>query len=458
MRISDFWRKIMILMSVLAVLAGVLVYAIYTEGPRVRLVRFSRNPQVVQYTYGSAIEVVFDRNIEEAEYEPYVDIKPKVNASVRANQKSLFIKLEQSLEQNQQYEVVIKPGIRDTLGVTMKSAHVHTFSVRPAQYAFLKRNYEQVDDRLVYLRKVDDELKLATIGSDKIEVLFKGSTIRTYAINRTHAVVVVKNELGDSLHAIDLKTKKATVLLSEDQWEIPSVSLSVDGVRALFTVYDTSGDGKTPPVLYSADVKTGEVKQVASSDGGVIYNIWALRQSTNNQVALVSDDDGDFSAISPFGDFPPIVIGRYDTMYGFDDSTASILLEKKDQLLQYSVETGKVKQVKKPVENAGIRSAAMRGGVVYMTTILYKNGYSYPKIFAIYPDGKSKQLWAGDTEVRDVAVSYGASLFAVEHQPADCERDAIGSWSACKEMVTAIYNYKGETINQVEGFMVKWIP
>lgn len=453
---KSYWVKMGILGGVLLVLAGTLAYAIYMQGPRVRLVRFSRDPQVVRYTYGSTIQLVFDRTLKKEEYTSQIHIEPSVAFSTRTQGKAIYITLQQSLKHNTRYTITAKPGIRDIRNRSMRQSYSHTIQTQQARFAFIKRNYDVNHINDMYSRKDSDQLKLATVRNEEVEVLFEAPVIRTYAINRDYAVVAVKETIGDTLHKVDLKTKKSTVLLKEDQWEVTSVAMSVDGSHALFIVYATE-EKDTPPVLYLADLKADTIAPVKRKSGPV-YDVWGIQQSTNNQIALAFDSKGVFVGLSPFGDFEPMAIGRYDSVYGFDDSTSTILLEKNGKLMRYSVETGRTTDAVLVDKNAAVRAADMRAGVTYVTTMRYKDGYAIPKIHAYYPDGTNKKVWQGDTEIRGAKVNYDGTLFAVEHRPSNCEQDSIGSWSVCKEMVTAVYNEKGETVDQVDGFHPIWIP
>ena len=304
---SRYYRMIGFSCLVMIVAIVALAYALYNQGPRVRLVRFESDSKTA-LTKNSTITISFDRPLLENDYSQAIRITPDIPFSVRVSGQSIFVMLQENLKHQTKYKLAIDPVIVDKSGKRMRSSYVHTLesAYYTPRYAYLERNYGAGAESQYGSIDAEDHIKIGTLGEDA-EVIFSRPEIRSFVANSEYVTVVAREETMDSLYTISMQTGEVREERLVSSGYIDNLALSPYGRLALFTVrpdyklvsqefYKAYAN-----IVYALDVETGLVTSLTDASGDSLRAV-GIVMDEGGQVALVQDSTQTFYAVSPFND------------------------------------------------------------------------------------------------------------------------------------------------------------
>src|SRR5919199_4874214 len=137
---------------VAALSVGILVLALLvtTSGPRVRQVVVQNLSGGQAAITNQGLTVVFDRPIQDTDFDSAVEIQPAVEHTVSYRNQQLSISFDQNLLSNTDYTLTIKPELKDDLGRQMQSGYSYEFTTAQPSFTYLERNYGNGEaDRIV---------------------------------------------------------------------------------------------------------------------------------------------------------------------------------------------------------------------------------------------------------------------------------------------------------------------
>lgn len=227
---QDKYRR---LVSLFMLTVGVCIMAISIlllhSGPRIRQVELDTKARL---TDGMQLKVIFDRPLEQKDYKTSVSLTPEAEFDLKVQGKMLQLTLKDNLLQAQEYSLQIAPEIFDQNGNKMNSTYKHTFKTKPAQYAYLQRNYEF---SITANKDADDIVYIADLSGNS-EQLFSAERIRMFRANDRYAVIVVDERESDAMYTVDMRSRAVRKEKLYINGTIRELALSPQGMHALYTI------------------------------------------------------------------------------------------------------------------------------------------------------------------------------------------------------------------------------
>lgn len=466
------YRSLLFVITLAAMISiAVLSFFLYTQGPRVRLVSFEKDPKNSALQRNSTIKITFDRPIENEDYTNEISFEPNIAFTAQTAAQSITLLINENFLHGTEYTLKVADNINDKTGRTMKNSYMHKFSVGSPRYIYIERNYGIDYDESFRESGLDaaDYLQLATVGIEKKETLFEAPIIVSFAANNQYAVVVSREETSDSIHTINLNTKKVRTEELRFEARIEGVSISPRGKTAVFIVtpdyslVEKEYYDQYASQLESLDVETGELTQLIDAENKNIQAV-STEFDTSGQVVLIRNFDQNYLAVSPFNDFEPILIGNRTDSFGFNYDSSEIIFRDNDLVARYIVATGENLYHDFATTDyiQGLNTTSS-GAYYYATTFLANQSKSYVNKIESWEDTQPKQVWAtqidAEESLRDVELSYDATILALQISPNNCRSDGVTSNSQCRITRTLLYNHASEeALEEVNGFNIVWLP
>jgi hypothetical protein len=457
---------VVILLSLIAFIS----FALYTQGPRVRLVTFEKDISDTALHRNSGIKLTFDRPLENKNYTKQIRFEPEISFSAQTSSQSIQLLLEDNFMHNTEYSLLVDTAIFDKTGKPMREKYVYRFTTGAPKYAYIERNYSSSFNELSNASDDEnDHLFLATVGGATPEKIFSAPIIVSYAINNQYAVIVTREENTDSLHTINLDSKEVRKENLRFSAQIEQVTLSPRGTTALFIVTpDYSKVGKEyyeqfANQIESLNVETGELTQLVSVSGDNIRGV-SIELNDNGQVALLEDIQQKYYAISPFNDYEPILIGSRTDTFGFNYDSSEIYFRDNFTVSQYDIASGDTLAYDFKTNDfiQGLESTS-EGIFYFATTFSANQSRSYVTLIDNLQDTTPTEIWSttreGTDSLRGLSLSYDSSILGLQVSPNNCRNDGIAYNSQCSVTYSILYDRRSnEEITQIRGFDILWLP
>ena len=467
METRKYYRQLAIIGVVVLVIIIGLGFALYNNGPRVRLVQFSRDINESSLNDNIIVTLSFDRRIQELDLTKHMRITPEVEASYQIGEKDLFIRLQENLQHDTTYTIELDPVVKDSEGIQMSDTFVYQFTTPQPSYAYLERTYsEQADgpDTAV------DTVFKSTLNGEP-EVLFTHPRIRSFAINNNYLVVAVQEEQEDSLFTINLEDMSQRQEEIQFGGRIENLSVSPFGNVALMTIEpDINAVSQTFYTTYtrrvvSLDMVNGTFDSLLDETGERLRAI-DIEFDSDGQLALIQAPNRAFYAISPFNDYEPISLGTYDETYGVVNNGSEILFRENDRFIRYQIDKQRFipifwgfDGVARDIE-IGDRDSIFVSSIPRSGTDGREELYRLTDFWVFSP----MKLWEESRETENdtlsaFSVNYDNSLLGMTRSPKGCQFDNFNSDSQCTDVRTEIYNaVDQEVIRSFDGFNLTWLP
>lgn len=464
MQIRNF--KIIISTTVIILVLAIISLStlLYVHGPRVRLVTFERDPANTSLQENSNINITFDRPIKDEDYTSKISFFPEIAFSSQTSSQSITLTLKENFKHNTQYTLKIDNEVYDQTGRKMNEDYIKNFVTGEPNYVYIERNYYDLNTQ----DTANDHVKIAQLG-DVPRIIFSHPEIIMFSANSEYVVVAAKEDDFDQLYTINLKDNSVRKEQMKDSSRIATLSLSKFGETALFsTVPDiryvgTDNFQENAYRLERLNVEKGEI-EIVKDDEGFNVKAYTIDLDKYGQVALVQDELQNFFAVSPFGDFDPILLGQRTDTFGFSSETNQILFRENDRIFLYDIASGE--------------SDELDLGTSDFIIDIYKNSseiyFSYnnfsPAEILSFVEKKNVDnnlssiiLWDNrqktDKSLTDFSISYDGVLLALNQIPKNCVFDNVGANNQCKDSETTIYDsVKKEEVTKFRGIDLQWLP
>lgn len=469
MRIKNFKFITGFIIIGLILVAAVLSVLLYTNGPRVRIVEFEKDPKQTSVQENSIVRVSFDRLIEEKDYSELISFSPSVDFSVQTSSQSLIITLNENLESDTSYNLNITPEVFDQTGRKMKSEFNHDFTTQRAEYLYLQRNYgsDFVDGGGFFLDKEDHIIRSST-SSTESKILFSAPEINKFVASSSFLAVAVHGEDDDTLAILDLKTNKTEMYNLAIPGRVKNMAISPHGETVVYSIaprIDKDQDSIDSKIkVESLSLTTGESINILSESGDSIESLAPIILNASGQVALIQDQNQAFYAVSPFNDFDPILIGTRVESFGFHKNSSEIIFRDLDNFSRYNVSASEEEEFTFS-EDGFVQTVRGVGDSLFYSPIVYvkESRSSIRRHVEGVDQNYSDLLWSDedhiDSSLVDFKPSNDGKILAIQLNPDSCRFDTISSNTQCRETRTLLYDHESsKEIETINGFDVVWIP
>lgn len=464
MQISRFQLAVAVTIGSALVLIALLSLLLYTQGPRIRQVRFDIEPQTSAQTSGTVITLQFDRRVQANDYSQAIQILPDVDASYRVAQNEIYIRINENLAHASNYTIVVQPEIIDSTGRKMSETFVHEFETAPAGYAYVQRNYDNEDSES---DSALDHVYINVPGEEKVSA-FSHPQIGTMAANGRYVLVTTVEPTHDQLHTIDLTTREVREESMLISGRIRNVALTEASDIALFSILpDINSVSQAyfeahANQVKSLDMRNGEVRNLTFGNDEPVRGT-QITMDSSGQAALVRAPNTSFLVVSPFNDQEPVALGTFDDSFGISSVTGDILFRKGEEFVRYAPLDTSFTDFKLNTE--GIVRGIERSSAQLFVSLLSTADSRTQRIvfFENFVDNEPRELWRSDPAREELLeqfrVSYDQSLLAIQTAPNDCQSDSLGAVSQCPQVKTTIYDTQSrEIVEEVRGFDFVWLP
>lgn len=467
MQIDKYAKTLICIIAGLLLMGGALSYILFTSGPRVRHVQFSRSPSTSSLLNGSLLTLTFDRPIQQGDYSKLITFSPELPFTTKTTTQNITIQLQANPKHDTEYILSLSPDIYDVSDKKMKDPYTYSFVTAKPRFAYIERNYDTTPASNIYVDTTDDHLMLASLGSSP-EIVFSHPKISTFQVSEKYAVVSVEEETQDALYTINLENKQARREKLEFDGRITNLALGAQGTAALFTVeplYNTVSNefyDQFAKRVESLNLETGLTTPLLDSKEEYIKanELWV---DTAGQVAVAQDQTQVYYAVSPYGDYEPTRIGSFTTSFGFSDTGTELFFRDKTDLLRYDIKTGDISTIDARTDGYK-QHIALTNRQILLSASEYLDGDSLGKIYTLSAwDSKPTELWSevfrDDQNLQGFKQSYDARMVAIYKTPKDCQYDSYMTNSVCKSPETYIYNIDSNSNSyQFRGFNLLWLP
>lgn len=458
------------LVATVAMLIIALSIGLYQSGPRVRFISFNDDFSQTQLSRNTTLTVQFDRPIEDADYTQQIRFEPEVDFSAQTQTQSITVTLKENLKSGIEYSITVEPTIRDKSGRRMASSYKEIFRVDKPTFVYLDRNYGVFNDANL---DAEDHIKLSTLEGEP-KVLFSSPEISMFGANKDYLTVATRsgNRL-EKIYTLDMDSRK----IREEQLiytgRINDLAVSPRGKMALFTVtpyydensgmgLDASSDGLNSRLI-ALNMETGQMQFITDEKGDFVV-AYSIQFDSDGFAAVIQADDLSYYAVSPFNDYSPILLGKYNISYGFSDDSETILFRDNRGFAEYDVVNSESTQLNVADQDI-IESAQLMNGRAYAAKIINNRSGVISLI-----ESWSRTLGAGEGQYewimedtgrifREFTVSYDGSYIAVQTDPSNCIFDQINANPQCEETTTEIYpSGIDQPAVTLSGFDLVWLP
>ena len=469
MRTNGFIGKIIVICLLFSVAIFVLSAVLFTQGPRVRFVQGVEDVQERSLTSNSLIRIVFDRPVEQRDYTEFLSIEPAIDFTAQTSPQNISITLDGNLQSDVEYKISLLPEVRDMSGRKMQSGFEHIFRSNQANFLYLERNYGVDVDSDVAGDIVDaaDNIILSSLDGEP-EVLFSHPEIRLFSSNSDFLVVAVRENGGDGLYTVDLRSGEIREELLSREGRINGLSLSPRGRTAVFTTSPEFSEVSVEEYqefsdrLASIDLESGEIVEVLNEDG---LPLQALNVSTdiNGQIALIQDDEQTYFAVSPFNDFEPIQVGTYTGTFGFSQADSEIIFQQNGGIVRYNISDAEALPV--DLDSAGfVFDISSKDEEVSFSSSIFSAGTSFSSVQRFSEWGDEPELvWRSGLDeeliLRAFNSSYDNRHLALQLNPENCRFDDLGVGSQCRDALQRIIEPEsGAVLDEFRGTGLEWLP
>lgn len=466
---ADKYSRVLIAVCVaFAVVFFVGALLLLGSGPRVRFVNVADQLTDNAFNRSSTIVINFDRPIERRDYTESISISPAVEFTTETAPQAITVRLAEHLAHDQEYQLTVEPDIVDTTGRMMDSAHETTFESKTPAVAYIERNYD--GDNTSGNDLQDDRLIRQTLG-DNSEVIFTHPQIVDFAASNEFFFISVREDQLDTIVVLDRDSGARQEFEPIIPGQVGNLAIAPGSSVLLYAVNLDSTSvsdeyfAEFDSTLLSLDIETGE-QQTLIDDQGENLQAISVRTGEDSQVALLQRPDQTFVAVSPFGNFDPVLLGSHTASYGFDEQVSSILFRDNVLFSIYDIQNAELSPISLPIDG-------------FVQNIIYRNEETYVDLLTEAPfelqeyevrrlgdasvPSETELIWStlGREEVRlrNLSVSHDGRYFALHLNPSDCQFDQLFPNNECTVPTTVVYDSETEEeIFEVSGFDMAWLP
>ena len=464
MQTSNFNKLIGAMSLALVVVIASLSYLLYSNGPRVRLISFERDPNSTTQTLGTAVNVTFDRPLTNDDYSEYINFYPEVSFSAVTKTQSILITLEENLVSNAEYSLTIDPEVKDQSGKKMKSPYTKSFSTAPARFAYIERNYgiQNVESG----EDAEDHIKISYIGKEP-EIVYSHPNIVSFVANHSHIVASVKIDEQSQIVIIEIDNNSNIQTSGVINGAVANLSLGTYSDTALYTVipdFDTVGSEyyeENANKISQIDLNTAESSFVTDSRGEIL-RAYIMQLNPAGNIGILQYRSQEFYAFSPFGDYDPILIGTYTSSFGFSEDSREIVFRENENFVVYEIGNGNTTEL--DLDNYEFVQLVNNGRKKYVLSANYSEGETKNNIFALYAwDEPGRIIWNNEKTrnfgVKNMSVSADENYLALNLNRSGCNFDFLFPNSACKNSRIIIAStIDNQDISIIEGLDPIWLP
>ena len=116
------------------------------------------------------------------DFKQYIELAPEVDYNISWNGNTLFIIPTDSLNEDTEYKLLIKPGIQDVYGNVISDNYDYNFKTKPLKFTYLQKNYPKSKDKIIS----------RNLKTKEEEVIIEEDNITRYSINKNYIAVVLR--------------------------------------------------------------------------------------------------------------------------------------------------------------------------------------------------------------------------------------------------------------------------
>jgi hypothetical protein len=441
----------------------VLGFITLTKGPKIRQVTFDLPPESTNLSLGTNITLKFDRAITNDDYGQLISFEPAIEFEAQTFSQEIRIITEQNFDSQQQYRLIVQPGIKDSTGREITDVFEYIFETPAPSFAFLERNVEASTEP--ELAKTDS-IFIKTPDGQQTEI-YQADRIRSFVINQQYMAVVEYSDDSDSLFVVDRNTDEKnhidmpmsgaiTKIVAAPRSNIALLIIEPDFSKVTTENYQTFAKR-----LYSLDMSAGSMKLLTDDqDQGIQATDVFI--SPDGQIALFKQSqNNDFYITSTFDDFEPVLLGANDASYGFNQFGSQVFFTNNGIVSAYNLSGGGVVKASDGLEPFSQVNATTR--LVYGASQSFKSPseptISFSRADAI--DDEFKEVWqfSQSQVLSQFNISYDSNIIAAEVNHAQCQFLNIGFTRECSEALTKIYDTRtNQQMDEIMGSNLIWLP
>lgn len=458
-------RIVWLTIGSLLVVCVALAWILYTHGPRVRFVKTDFKPFETALTLDASMTLYFDRPLAATDISKAISFSPELKFDAKIKGQTVLIAIKENVRSGRTYTLHLDPSVQDTAGKTMRSEYTYSFTIGPARYAYIERNYG-TDYMADVPRERNDYIKIGTVGQET-RTVFAYPNIRSFAANSSYAVVVGVNRDEDVVFLVNLQTKEVQNVKLLFGGRITALSIAPQGSVALLSVQpeytQVSADYYVDFAyrLVSLDLRSGAVASLSQSNGEYVKGV-SVQLDRHGQFALVQDEKQSFYALSPYNDYDPVLIGAFGEAFTIDSQSGELLFRSSDNFIRYKTDTSE--RIPAVIPADGYVSQVQKGRSILYSSLSYASETSQSRVQSLAdwntnPTIVWEQSLADSSVMRSFTASYDESVLALQTNPESCQYDDIGLNTQCKEAQTILYDTNAKRqITNFPGFDVVWLP
>jgi len=468
MKISSYTKFIGIVCGVLTVLSLAGAVALYLQGPRVRAVRYERNPSTAAHTYSSLITIQFNRILQQQDYTEQISVTPALDFDATTSGSTIILTLQENLRSGTTYNFSVGPYIIDSSNNQMSGTYELQIETAPTRFAYIERNYGPAAASSLFTETdADDHIVLSSVDNPtEREILFSDPAISSFDANAQYALVATApSSFANKLYYIDSASGSVTPVELAVAGRIGNVAVHDQAPIGLYTLtpdLNTVGDevfDEFANRIYGIDFSSGETWVLTNQDG-VSLQAFDLDYSGSSQAVLLQDPQLDFYIASVFNDFDPAPIGSFTQSYGYSDDLTDIVFRDFDDIVVLDIAAGTTQSITE-ASTARLDSVQISNNMIFAqqsASALTSGSSSLATIDqASITDIWNDQFSGG--RLNTASVSFDARHAALEIRPESCTLDRVSPNSRCQEAYTILLNtVTQDEIDIITGFDVVWLP
>ena len=466
---KPFNAKIVMITVVLTALCFGLATLLYSQGPRVRYVDFQGSINQKSLHNNASIRIVFDRPLEQLDYNNAITLSPEANFSVQTNIQNITLTFDENLLHGTEYTLNIDGVITDKQGKSMASDYAESFTTSLPRYAYLERDYSVEYVSTFTEINADDTVKIATLDGDSKDV-FSHPEIRSFTANNDYVVAVTKTEISDELYTVNLDTGETRRETLPFEGSVKNLTLAANGRTLLYSIqpiFEETSIGayeENSNRVESINLETGQSISLQYENGDYIKGVNIY--TDNNGLAVIIQDPGQkFYAVSPFNDFNPVLIGSYTSSFGFNSDTTKIIFSDRNEFLFYDILTSEKSPLEFDVSSYAFSQAiSAKGNDIFYSTTEYIGELTNSSVeYAASPDDEPEIAWsstsASNPDLRRFNQSYDSKLLALQFNPQNCRFQSLSPFSDCVDSYQQIIDIEsGDIAAEFIGTNFIWLP
>lgn len=458
---------ILFLMAAIVSLATIL----FINGPRVRLVNFDKDPSNTSLHENSLVRIVFDRPIEDVDYTDQISFVPEIKFTAETSAQAILLRIENNFNSEQEYKLRVNDDIYDKSGKKMKEPYTYSFNVGAPRYVFIERNYdENTSSRFPNSQdNTEDHIKLGKLREEP-EILFSHPEIIMFSANSEYIAVTVKEDEYDEIYTVNLKNSEVRKENMPSKGRISNLSVGTFGSTSLYSITadesfeSTESFEQNSYKLEFLNLETGEIKSLKNSEDKSIQ-AYSIELDKFGQVALIQDAEQNFFAVSPYGNFNPIILGSKTSTYGFNSSGTEILFRDFDDIVSYDIASSEFRKIDFSTNNFINKVIRNNTGTYFSYNVFSSNQTtSYiEKKDSNDEENRLSRLWlsedGSENFATDFSVSFDGKILAIQESQKNCIYDVIGANNQCKTSLINIHSIEtNDSIDTFRGINLTWLP